>query len=331
MFCYALVFALALAAACAHAGTGVTQIGATTVFYPTAAADQAVQRGPFTLKLAPNAPPQRGNNRLVVLSHGSGGAAWTYTGLATQLVQAGFIVASPEHDGDNWHDMSKVGPPSWKLRPGEVIAAIDLLAADARFGPLFDPAKVGMYGMSAGGHTALALAGGRWSPARLKAHCAEKIDEDFATCAGTATQLTGGALDGLKKGIVLMVHRLKFDDTQAYGQADPRIVAIVAEVPFAVDFDMQTLQAPKVKLGLVEARKDIWLVPRFHIDSVREACKACDVIADLPTAGHGSLMSPQPRLTGVVATLIADPPGFDRAEVPVAHARIVAWLRKNLE
>ena len=40
--------------------------------------------------------------------------------------------------------------------------------------------KVGMYGMSAGGHTALSLAGGRWSPSLLKAHCEAHIAEDRA-------------------------------------------------------------------------------------------------------------------------------------------------------
>ena len=42
--------------------------------------------------------------------------------------------------------------------------AIDVVSHDARFAPLLALDRVGMYGMSAGGHTALSLAGGRWSP-----------------------------------------------------------------------------------------------------------------------------------------------------------------------
>jgi predicted dienelactone hydrolase len=33
--------------------------------------------------------------------------------------------------------------------------------------------------MSAGGHTALSFAGGRWSPAQLRRHCEAHLAEDF--------------------------------------------------------------------------------------------------------------------------------------------------------
>jgi len=64
--------------------------------------------------------------------------------------------------------LSAVGPDSWKRRPAEVSRAIDAVGQDARFAPLLALDKVGMYGMSAGGHTALSLAGGRWSPAAIQ-------------------------------------------------------------------------------------------------------------------------------------------------------------------
>jgi predicted dienelactone hydrolase len=320
------------AAYASTASVGVTQIETVTVFYPTGTAEKAVTRGPFTLQLAENAAPAPGNNRLVVLSHGSGGAAWTYADLARQLVQAGFIVAVPEHDGDNWHDMSKVGPATWKQRPGEIVKAIDLMARDTRFSPLFDARKVGMYGMSAGGHTALTLAGGRWSPSRLMQHCEAHLDDDFNTCAAPAAQLTGGVFDGLKKTVARTFIRLKLDDPQWYAQTDTRIIAVGAEVPFAADFDVESLRKPTAKLGFVRAHQDIWLAPRFHISPIIDACKTCEMIADLPTAGHGSLLSPPPpALRGNVAPLLADPPGFDRAEVPRAHAKVVAFFRKHLE
>lgn len=329
---YAAVVTLAVAAACAHAQVGVTQLGSTVVFYPTGDAEQEITRGPFTLKLAADAKPKAGNHRLVVLSHGSGGVAWTYADLARQLVQAGFIVAAPEHDGDNWHDQSKVGPAAWKQRPAEVSRAIDQVAADARFGPLFEKGKVGMYGMSAGGHTALTLAGGRWSPSQLLKHCEANLDVDFNTCAGPSTLLSGGTLDEAKKAIARPIIRSRLDDAQWYGHTDPRIAAIGAEVPFAVDFDLQTLRSPVAKLGIVQARQDIWLTARFHSARVIEACTTCEVIADLPNASHGSLMSPAPiGVKGALATLLADPPGFDRAEVPRTFAKIVAFFRKNLE
>src|SRR5207244_1062238 len=83
---------------------------------------------------------------------------------------AGFVVAMPAHRGDNTKDSGTPGPESWKRRPAEISHAIDAVAQDARFARLLTLDKVGMYGMSAGGHTALSLAGGRWSPARFTQH-----------------------------------------------------------------------------------------------------------------------------------------------------------------
>ena len=302
-----------------------------TVFYPTAAAAAPVQRGPFRLMLAWQAAPVRGNGRLLVLSHGSGGNPWPYTDLATALVEAGFIVATPLHRGDNYLDTSEIGPRSWKLRPLEVAHAIDAVAADPRFAPLLSLDRVGMFGMSAGGHTALTLAGGRWSPGALRRHCEAHLEEDFHTCVGPMLQLKGDWLDAPKKGLVrLALPRLLTDDGW-YGHIDPRIAAIVAEVPFAVDFDPASLAAPRVPLGLVRAGRDAWLPPAHHLDPIRAACGSCVMVADLPTAGHGSLLSPQPvNLRPPVDMLLRDPPGFDRALVPQAHARITDFFRRQL-
>lgn len=328
---------LSLAAAWAQAGVGLTELpgqqgdGPVTVFYPSSAPDQAVTRGPFTLQLAPNAPQVRGNGRLVVLSHGSGGNPWVHADLARTLVAAGFTVAMPEHRGDNYRDPSSPGPKSWKMRPAEVSRAIDAVAADARFAPLLQLDKVGMYGMSAGGHTALSLAGGRWSPSQLLQHCEAHLDEDFQTCVGLALQLRGDGLDTVKKTLARTVMRQRLDDTQWYTHTDPRIRAVVAEVPFAVDFDMASLAAPPVPLGIVQAGQDRWLTPRFHSGTVLATCKTCELVADVPSAGHGSLLSPQvPRLSGLAADLLNDPPGFDRALVPPVHGRITAFFVRQL-
>ncbi len=321
----------------AHAGVGVRELpgqpgdGPITVFYPTDAPTQTKVLGPFTLQVAWGAAPVRGNGRLVVLSHGSGGSPWVYSDFAIQLAEAGFVAALPEHQGDNWHDHALVGPQSWERRPLEVSRAIDVIGADPRFAPLLKLDRVGMWGMSAGGHTALALAGGRWSPAALRDHCEAHIADDFPTCVGTSLELHGNWADGLKKAGALFVIRRKLDDTKWYGHTDPRITAIVAEVPLAADFDPASLARPVVPLGLVRNGQDAWLKPAYHVDQVLKACTGCTLVVDLPNAGHGSLMSPPPPdLQGTAARLLTDPPDFDRAQVPQAHARIVQYFIQHL-
>ena len=325
----------------AQAGTGLTRLppsvagdGPVTVFYPTAEPDQSVQRGPFQLQLALDAVPARGNGRLVVVSHGSGGNPWVHSDLARVLVEAGFVVAMPLHHGDNAGDPSTPGPVSWRLRPAEVSRAIDAVQADGRFAPLLSFDRVGMFGMSAGGHTALSLAGGRWSPAHLRDHCMAHLQDDFPGCVGLATRLTGGMLDGPKKAIAQAVIKRRLNDETWVAYSDPRITAVVAGVPFASDFDPASLARPAVPLALVTSGQDAWLAPRFHSGPILQAClPRCELLADMPTAGHAALLSPPPpaEVLGPIARdLLSDPPGFDRRELVPVHAGIAAFFRRHL-
>lgn len=309
--------------------------GPVTVLYPTEAAPGSLQRGAFTLQATVDAPPARGNGRLIVLSHGSGGSVWPQFDLAQALVAAGFTVAMPQHAGDNWQDMGDVGPVSWERRPREVSQAIDAVAAAARLAPLqLDLQRVGAYGMSAGGLTALALGGGRWSPALLARHCDAHIQQDFAGCVGLSTELTGGVLDEAKVALARRVIRFKLGGDVAWRSwHEPRVAAVVAAVPMATPFDMASLARPRVPMGLVRSGLDAWLAPRFHIDAVRAACgEGCVLLADLARGGHGAMLSPMvPDLAGPVARLLSDPPGFERSALPQVRARIVAFFAKNLE
>jgi predicted dienelactone hydrolase len=332
-----LLLALVAGLASAATATGFLQLpaggedGPVTMFYPSSDPARAVQLGPFNLTLALQGKPVRGNGRLVVMSHGTHGSGMPHADLAGRLVAAGFIVAIPLHRGDNYVDASDAGPASWKRRPIEISRTIDRLAADPRFAGLLALDKVGMFGMSAGGHTALTLAGGRWSPAVMRKHCELHLDDDFASCVGLAFQLQGNVLDGAKKLLARAFLARGLADDAWYTYTDPRIAAIVAEVPYSVNFDMASLATPRVPLGLIRNGKDIWLKPAYHIDAVLRACGGCTLVADLPTAGHGSLMSPQlPTMPEPAESLLRDPPGFDRSLVPPAHAAIVTYFRQHL-
>jgi predicted dienelactone hydrolase len=334
-----LTATLSLSAPAAHAALGLTELpasaddGPVTVYYPTAAAELPLSlgQGRLLLSVARDAPPQPGNGRVVMISHGSGGSPWVHADLARALVEAGYTVALPRHAGDHYLDTSSPGPDTWKRRPGEVGRALDRLAADPRFGPHLDTRRVGAYGVSAGGHTVLSLAGGRWSEAGLTRHCEAHLAEDFQACVGLATSLDGGLLDGLKQTLTRWILRWRFSDETPQRHDEPRIAAVVAAVPYAADFDPASLAAPRVPLALATAARDIWLHPRFHSDRILQACSSCEQIAAAPAAGHGAYLSPLPsRLTGLEGRLLNDPPGFDRRDVPALHRRIVAFFDRHL-
>ena len=309
--------------------------GTTTVFYPTGAAEAPVQKGPFRLAWAQDSEPRPGNGRLVVISHGSGGSPWVHVDLARVLVQRGFTVALPQHAGDNVQDPSEPGPMSWARRPIEVSQAIDRVASDSRLAPFLHLDSVGVFGGSAGGHTALSLAGGEWSPRRFRNHCLKNIEQDFSSCVGFITLRRGDGLDAIKTLAAKLVIRLRFSDDTPQRHTDPRLGAAVAMVPFAADFDPKSLRHPVVPLGLVIADLDINQVPRFHVETVLAACEPrCEVLARLAEAGHGAMLSPLPPLASgsVAERLLGDPPSFARAAAqPALHAAIAEFFVQRLE
>jgi hypothetical protein len=307
---------------------------ATTVFYPATGAEVPVREGPFSFSWVPDGSPLRGNGRLVVISHGSGGSPWVHVDLARALVRRGFTVAIPLHQGDNYLDASEPGPVSWRKRPQEISQAIDRVGRHAALASQLSLASVGVFGGSAGGHTALSLAGGQWSDERFKAHCDRNIEQDFSSCVGFFTLLKGNALDALKIWAARRVIDWRFSDPTLHRYRDPRITAAVAMVPFAADFIPGSLARPAVHLGLVIARKDVNQVPRFHVENIVKACTPhCEVVMDLPEASHGAMLSPMPPLErgSVGEHLLADPPSFNRERaIADLNARIADFFVRHL-
>lgn len=311
-----------------------------TVFYPSETPEQAQRFASFgELHLAKNGEPApaRCNRRLVLISHGSGGGPWGHAQLAQALVRAGFVVAVPLHRADNFRDPSRPGPDSWKLRPAEMSRAIDAVAGDASLAQFaLDLNRVGAYGMSAGGHTVLSLAGGRWSPAGFKRHCEAHLAEDFQFCVGLITRLNGGLLDGIKQGLARRVLAWRFADDTQQRDEDARIRAVVAAVPAAADFELDSLAQPRIPLALLTARQDAWLHPQWHSDAVLQRCRQaqhlpCELLADLSQGGHGAYLAPLPTgLTGLLGELLNDPPTFDRAQLAEVDARVVAFFQAHL-
>jgi predicted dienelactone hydrolase len=307
-----------------------------TIFYATAAQEQTVTRGPFVLSLAQRAAPAvKPQSPVIVISHGSGGGAIPWIDLARQLVQAGFVVAVPKHSGDNSEDQTDVGPASWRKRPLELSATLDALAAQPLWSGLLDVQRAGVFGMSAGGHTALVLAGGVWSELRYGDHCRKNLEQDFNTCVGLMMHLSGRPTDALKLAGAKAVLAVRNTDPAPLSHADSRFKAAVASVPMAAPFAPETLAQPRIPLGFMRAELDTWLHPKFHSDAITAQClprQSCTMISDWPKGGHGSPLSPwPPELAKSISPLMADPPGFDRAAaVPKAYADVVAFFLKHV-
>lgn len=318
-----------------------------TIVYPTQAVARPTTFGPFSLDVAVDGPPNPRRHRLVVLSHGTGGSPLADHALASQLARAGFVVAQILHDGDNHLDQRLAGPESFRLRPIEAIRVIDALAADAAWSSRLDLSKVGVHGMSAGGVTALSLAGAQWRTLNLVRHCLAHPQDDEGFC-----------FQGARTPEKRAERQARFDRARFWPEfvlpaelktwhggrspasdrddprPDPRIASVTAAVPVAAIFSEESLRRIRVPVGLVSARSDAVLVPRFHSGHVLAHCKGCELLADLP-AGHFDVLWPWPE---AVAKAVAaqqwrggEPtPGFDATLRDRAHDRIVDFHRQHL-
>lgn len=345
------------AAALVLACNASAQIGVTTVrvddmpvllTYATATPSRPTAFGPFELNVAVDAEPAPGARRLIVMSHGTGGSAVADHTLAATLAGAGFVVAQPLHAGDNYLDTSRAGPSAWDTRPKEVSRVIDALAQDESWKARLLLDRVGVHGTSAGGLTALSLAGGQWRVLDLVRHCQKNGEADLGFCysgmvdskAQAARRERFEAARGVPElflpGEMKVVHggvEPKAGDGDP--RMDARVAAVTVAVPAAAILSSESLARVKIPVGVVSAGKDTWLLPEFHAQRLLRECRACAALIDLPTAAHMDLLSPFPA---EVARGVASKqprggeltPDFDARERAKAFAAIAAFYQRTL-
>ena len=343
---------LALSATMAHANAHA-QVGMAnaqlaglpvTLVYPTAEPAKHLVQGRFEIDVAVDAAPTPGQHALIVMSHGTGGSALSDHALAATLARAGFIVAQPQHAGDNFADMSKSGPAAWTTRPREVSAVIDALSASPVWRPLLQLDKVGVHGMSAGGGTALVMAGARWRVLDLARHCDEHGEEDLGFCfngaAGPAARAERRA--NFERVRNVAVSNLPASVTEWHGgrespdpRPDPRVAAVSAAVPLGAIFTPDSLAAIRIPVAIVSAGRDQNLLPEFHSQRVLTACGTCVALDELRGAGHFDLLAPFPadiaqRVGAAQARGGFPEPGFDPALRQAAFDKIAAFFDRTL-
>ena len=127
--------------------------------YPSTTVPVQTQLGPYQLEVAADGEPAATVKGVVLISHGSGSTPLVYRKLGWALARAGYLVAMPEHPGNNRNDNSLAdSPDNLRNRPRHLSIVLDHLEGTARSGAL---GRVVVIGHSMGGYTALAIAGGR--------------------------------------------------------------------------------------------------------------------------------------------------------------------------
>lgn len=125
--------------------------------YPEWIGDNPVFKGVLVQR---DAKPELGKHKLIVVSHGSGGNAANLAWLAERLVQQGFVVIIPNHQGSTSADSTPETtiPAVWQ-RPADISALLDALSASPALNAIADMTDITALGFSLGGQTVLSLAG----------------------------------------------------------------------------------------------------------------------------------------------------------------------------
>lgn len=293
---------------------GATPDDAPTVvalYYPTQAPERTTPMGPFTVRVAIQAPPEDKIKGLILLSHGLGGTELGHSSLAEALARDGYLVAALRHPGDNWQDgslLKKGAAAYFGERPQQASRVIDALLQD----PLWKERiarddkgyRIGAVGHSAGGYTVLALVGGQADLSRITTHCASERAADPIFCgvnrsdappSGTTSASASAAPASLLPSL-----------------RDPRVRAVVSLAPAGVPFTASSLAQVRVPVRIYEAEQDRFLVPRFHAEWVAGNMPAAE-LRRIPSAWHFAFMdTPSMPIQTPDGNIADDPPGFDR-------------------
>lgn len=293
-------FVLALASSCAHAAGfqhgfaadpdgKPLQIG---IWYPSQATPKAVSMGPTTMTVAVNGTVAGSALPLVVMSHGTGGSFLGHYDTAIALADAGHVVVAVTHRGDNHADQSR----SIHImdRPKQVSRVIDHMLSTWDGRAAVDPARIGMFGFSAGGFTTLVSIGGL---------------ADFSTVLPMCRDHPGDfACQLVAKSEQAMVVP---DSVTAQ---DRRIrAAVVAAPALGFTFSPNGLKDVKVPVQLWRAEDDVILPHPRYAEAVRLALPEAPEYRVVGKAGHFDFLAPcSSALAALAPAICTSAPGFDR-------------------
>lgn len=287
------------------------------IWYPTDAPAKREALGGWTQLVATDAPATAGPHPLVVISHGSGGWFAGHYDTALALAHAGFVVAALTHPGDNFQDQSRA--TDMPLRVSAMHRLIDYMLGEWKQHEVVDAKRVGIFGFSAGGFTALVSSGGVPDFGAFAPHCREHPQN--ADCMIVAAA-----------GIDLDAIATRFPPS--VWERDPRIRAAVVAAPgLGFTFLPDGLSQVTIPVQLWRAADDTVLPYPEYADAARRALPKPPEYHVAPNAGHYDFLAPcDSAMAADLPEICISAPGFDRGKFHEEFDRdVVAFFRKNLE
>jgi predicted dienelactone hydrolase len=269
------------------------------IWYPSKAPAAPQRLGLFEQMVADGGVVAGRNLPLIVMSHGTGGSFEGHYDTALALAEAGFVVAAVTHTGDNYRDHTQYG--HLENRPRHIKVLIDYMLASWQQHDALDPSRIGMFGFSAGGFTALVAIGGTPELSTVAPYCAAHADEWSCRMLKERKINLSANIAGQSITVPNWVH-------------DPRIVvAAIASPAVGYAFSAEALSHVLVPIQLWRGDSDEILPHPNYAQAIYDRLPVKPEYHVVPNAGHFAFLAPcTPSLAAVAPEICRDPAGFDR-------------------
>lgn len=276
-------------------GPGIKPISL-AIWYPSLAPFQARNMGAFSQDVASNGAIEGEGLPLVVISHGNGGYKYSHLDTALDLANAGFVVVALTHPGDNYADQSQA--TDILERPKHVVLALDFMLQNWQQRDHIAPNRVGIFGFSSGGFTALVNIGGTPDMAKVFSHCAAHPTQ----YACTLVDRDGIGSDQAPK-------------TASDSMHDRRIrAAVIAAPALGFTFDAAALKKVGIPIQLWRAEDDMIVPHPWYAEQVRVSLPREPDYHVVAQAGHFDFLAPcSEKLSALAPQICASDKAFDRS------------------
>lgn len=312
---WALLFLLLCAATAQAAGFAFIEVPADrdgpalrgAVWTPCALPAQQISLDTLRIAGVQGCPIAGKDLPLVVVSHGSGGSFLGHHDTAEALADGGFVVAAISHPGDNFRDLSRQGHLSaFATRPVDMRRLVDYMLGRWPGHAQIDAGRVGFFGFSRGGYTALVAAG---------------AVPDFTSRPELCPA-------GSPVPLCAEIRRHELPPPPA---ADARIKAAVVVDPLNL-FGRHGLERVAVPIQLWASERGGDGVTPASVEELRRDLPVAPEWHPTQNTAHFAFLAPcTPEMSRALPELCVDAPGFDRAAFHQAFdAEVLAFFRRHL-
>ncbi len=284
------------------------------IWYPSLASPQERSMGTFSQPVASGGAVEGTGLPLILISHGNGGYKYSHHDTALELANAGFVVMAVTHPGDNYADQSAAA--DILERPKHIVAALDYMLQQWQHKGRIAPSRVGIFGFSSGGFTALVNIGGQPDLGKVFTHCAAHPEQYVCALISKHGDLAKRA--GMS--VTAQMH-------------DRRIrAAVIAALAIGFTFDAAALSKIDVPVQLWRAEEDMVVPHPWYAENVRVSLPRKPDYHVVPRAGHFDFLAPcTDKLATVAPQICASQEGFDRAAFHRRfNADVIAYFKKVL-